>query len=89
MEFVPGVAPGLVPAAVAGPIAVGIRFTQGNAVLSWPATPGKAYQVLYKDDLAEDEWTLAAGSVTVAGAAASFEQAAAGNPQRFYLVREK
>ena len=89
VEFVPGVAPGLVPAAVAGPIAVGIRFTQGNAVLSWPATPGKTYQVLYKDDLAEDEWILAAGSVTVAGAAASFEQAAAGNPQRFYLVREK
>ena len=39
-----------------------VVYPAGNVTLSWPAVPGKSYQVVYKDDLSDPTWLNAPGS---------------------------
>ena len=58
-------------------------------LLSWPVNPGKTYQVLYKDDLAQTDWKALGGSITVINSVASLTDIiAAGQAQRFYRIME-
>ena len=43
-----------------------------SAVLSWPARPGKSYQVRYKDNLNDPEWLMAPGTISVSGNQGSY-----------------
>ena len=51
--------------------------------LTWPAMPGKSYQVQYKDDLGNSGWTNYAGSVSVIGRIGSIAVPVS-TPTRFY-----
>jgi hypothetical protein len=47
-------------------IQISATLVSGNVLLAWPATPGKSYQVQYKDDL-NGPWLNYPGTVSVAG----------------------
>src|SRR6266511_1689646 len=73
---------------LASPLLANIPVSNGRVVLTWPAQPGKAYQVLYKDSLLETEWKVLAGDVVVSGSTASLEDVVQEQPQRFYQIVE-
>jgi Tol biopolymer transport system component len=53
--------------------------------LEWLAAPGRSYQVEYKDNLADNQWHKATGTVAIVGNTAWFKDSAAPT-QRFYRV---
>jgi hypothetical protein len=55
-----------------------------NVTLSWPAVPGKDYQVQFKDDLNDAVWSETPGA-TVVGLKGSFSVPASPST-RFYRV---
>jgi hypothetical protein len=56
-----------------------------GAVLDWPAAPGRAYRVQYKDDLNDPQWHDAPGAVSVNGNRGSYS-APVVPPRRLYRV---
>jgi len=73
---------------LSSPLLANITVSNGRVVLTWPAPPGKAYQVLYKDSLLETEWKVLAGDVVVSGSTASLVDVVQEQPQRFYQIVE-
>lgn len=53
--------------------------------LTWPALPGKSYQVQFKTNLNDPAWLPLSGPITVLGSQASFKDAPA-NHTRFYRI---
>jgi hypothetical protein len=61
--------------------------TVGQApAISWPAAPGRTYQVQYKNTLDEANWQDASGTITITGNRGSFTDASPASGQRFYRV---
>ena len=59
----------------------------GAAVqLSWPATPGKTYQLLYKDNLNQTTWQIRADNLQTQSSTITFTDTPPG--QRIYQVRQ-
>ncbi|HXR05241.1 MAG TPA: hypothetical protein VN836_11090 [Verrucomicrobiae bacterium] len=56
-----------------------------SAVLTWPAAPGRSYQVLYKNNLDDPQWLVAPGIISVSGSLGSYT-APANTTQLFYQV---
>lgn len=55
--------------------------------LLWTATPGQAYRVEFKDDLASTQWTAVTDLVTAAGSTAVWSEGdGVSEPHRFYRV---
>jgi dipeptidyl aminopeptidase/acylaminoacyl peptidase len=59
--------------------------TTNNATLTWPAAPGKNYEVQYKDDLNDPAWLHADGDVLIIGGQGRFTIPAI-EPNRFYRI---
>ena len=57
-----------------------------NALLIWPAVPGKSYRVQYKNDLSDPVWLDAAGNAAVTGNQASFTTPAVSAMSYFRIV---
>ena len=55
--------------------------------LTWPAVPGKSYQIQYKTNLNDPVWLTAPGNVSVTGSQGSY-LAPAATPSSFYRVFE-
>jgi len=61
--------------------------TNGLGV-AWNGIPGRAYQVLYKDDLLEPVWKPASGLITAPSAALEWKDPGLpGSTRRFYIIR--
>jgi hypothetical protein len=59
----------------------------GQVVVSWPAAPGRAYRVQFKDELTAGNWSDWNGLIAIAGRKASLLDTTAGSaPQRFYRI---
>jgi hypothetical protein len=59
----------------------------GKVLLRWPAQPGRAYRVEYKDDLGSEAWSIVPGDVVAdADAAAKSDGSPLQASQRFYRV---
>jgi len=70
-------------AIVAPPVLQAMTQTDGTITLAWSATAGQTYQVQYKTDLTQPDWTnLLAVTATNSTAAAS--DVLNSSPQRFY-----
>jgi hypothetical protein len=77
-------------------MAVQLSISSNIVNLTWEASAAKTYKVFYKDDLAEEEWTLLDGEVLVTwkivdGAIVpdvviATTQDVLGGPARFYKV---
>jgi Tol biopolymer transport system component len=57
----------------------------GNPLLTWPAVPGRSYQVQFKNNLTDALWQTLTGNVTILGND-GFATDLASSPQRFYRV---
>ena len=57
----------------------------GAASLSWPAVPGRSYQVQYKVNLSDPSWSTAPGNALVAGNLGTFTTPAT-QPNCYYRV---
>jgi hypothetical protein len=98
MSFVPTNAPPPVTNAPTSVMAVQLSISSNIVNLTWEASQAKTYKVFYKDDLAEEEWTLLDGEVLVTwkvvdGAIVpdvviANAQDVLGGPARFYKVLE-
>jgi hypothetical protein len=66
----------------------GITAGAGGPRLSWPATANHTYRILYKNDLQEANWTVAANVLATSGTLTWTDSTAATVPQRFYLVTQ-
>ncbi|HVV72349.1 MAG TPA: hypothetical protein VHI52_12770, partial [Verrucomicrobiae bacterium] len=64
-----------------------LQQTGGSLIMSWPTLPGRSYQVEYKDDLNEPNWTPLGGSLLGDGTAFSVTNNTSVPQQRFYRVR--
>jgi hypothetical protein len=64
-----------------------VVLPNGNASLSWPAVPGRSYQVQYKLNLSDPEWQNAPGNPWVIGSRGYFVMPGAA-PGWFYRVVE-
>ncbi|PYJ99481.1 MAG: hypothetical protein DME23_09410, partial [Verrucomicrobia bacterium] len=59
-----------------------------QVAITWEAVPGWSYQVQYKTDLSETNWSDLPGGVAVNGSrAASVDNTVSGPSQRFYRVK--
>jgi Tol biopolymer transport system component len=59
----------------------------GATTVLWPAVPGRAYQVQWKDDLSQGSWQTLPGAVTISGSTGSMvDTAASAQSKRFYRV---
>jgi hypothetical protein len=56
-----------------------------NVTLSWPAAPGRSYQVQYKDNLSDPVWLDLVGTISVNGSMAQLT-APATQSGRYYRV---
>ncbi len=54
--------------------------------LTWPAVPGKSYQVQYKNNLSDPVWQNLNGSVSIAGTNGYASDFAPATSQRFYRI---
>ncbi len=77
-----------VPIVVTTPIVVNVTLSTNNVVLTWPANPGKSYQVFYKDTLLDTAWKALGTAVVVNNSIARIEDVANGQSQRFYQIME-
>ena len=57
-----------------------------NALLTWPAVPGKSYRVQYKNDLSDPTWLDMAGNAVVTGNQAGFATPAVSAMSYFRIV---
>jgi hypothetical protein len=57
-----------------------------HPVLNWPATPGKSYQVQFKDNLTDPAWQPLTGSVTLVGDRGYATDLAPDPVKRFYRI---
>jgi hypothetical protein len=58
-----------------------------EAELTWEAVPGRSYQVQFKPDLSQEQWSALAGEVTATGETAARTDTSAGDgSHRFYRV---
>ncbi|HMJ88656.1 MAG TPA: immunoglobulin domain-containing protein, partial [Candidatus Acidoferrum sp.] len=69
--------------------AVNVLITDGNIVLTWPATTYGAYRILYKDDLSAEIWELLETEVSVTDDTARAVDSIRDQAQRFYRVIEE
>ncbi|PYJ56499.1 MAG: hypothetical protein DME24_22060 [Verrucomicrobia bacterium] len=59
-----------------------------QVAITWDPVPGWSYQVQYKTDLSETNWSALPGGVAVNGSrAASVDSTVSGSSQRFYRVK--
>ncbi|HMJ91841.1 MAG TPA: hypothetical protein VK530_18600, partial [Candidatus Acidoferrum sp.] len=58
-----------------------------EALLTWNSDPGTRYQVLYKDELSDADWTLLAGGIEATDATCTLTDNGQ-SPRRFYQVVE-
>jgi len=86
-----------VPIDPAGPQLMEVRLTAEGPEFKWPATPGRQYLILYKDDLAESVWQELV-TVNAATDPQVFRDYSTGpgedplvftNPRRFYRIVEQ
>ena len=77
VQFTPPAAPVSVP--------VTISKLENQVLLTWPDTPGRSYEVFYKENLADAEWLELPVILTVEGSTVSATDERAGE-QRFYQV---
>ena len=77
-----------VPIVVTTPIVVNVTLSTNNVVLTWPANPGKSYQVFYKDTLLDTTWKALGTAVVVNNSIARIEDVANRQSQRFYQIME-
>jgi hypothetical protein len=61
--------------------------TPGTFALNWNALVGRAYQVQFKSDLIETNWTNLGSRVTAANSTMTAIDATMTDPQRFYRVQ--
>ena len=76
------------PEVTSDPIVVNISRADDKILLRWAAIAGKNYQVLYKDDLSEDDWKILPGEVSISSSIATFEDDPDGQARRFYQILE-
>ncbi len=62
-----------------------LQMSASGPSLSWATTPGATYRVVYKNNLADPEWTYLPNTVTATGSVTSWSDTAKA-PQRFYLI---
>jgi hypothetical protein len=60
--------------------------TGQTPVITWPAVPGKTYQVQFKNDLNDANWQDFNGSLTLLGSAGYAQELVPTAGQRFYRV---
>ncbi len=79
--------PPLAPAPSLAPVSVPVTIfaTENQVVLTWPDTPGRSYELFYKENIADDEWLELPVILTVEGSTVSATDERAGE-QRFYQV---
>jgi hypothetical protein len=64
----------------------GSAQSDGGPTLTWTATAGNSYQVLYKDNLTDPVWQPLNGSVTIVGSAGQAVDFVPPPDHRFYLI---
>jgi hypothetical protein len=67
------------------PVTVSSQIGGGNITLSWPSEVSSTYQVVYKDNLTDANWTSVGGAVAGDGTVKSASFPVAGS-KRFYSV---
>ena len=78
--FTAGLIPYFTVNAIPGPSAA------PSPTLVWPTSPGKTYQVWFKNNLTDPNWQLLSGSITIQGSSAYFTDPAPSITQRFYKI---
>ncbi|HZQ46452.1 MAG TPA: malectin domain-containing carbohydrate-binding protein, partial [Verrucomicrobiae bacterium] len=58
----------------------------GNITLMFTAFPGKTYQIQYKNNLSDSNWTILGTNVTASSSSVSVPDNMGGSPHRFYRV---
>jgi hypothetical protein len=66
-------------------IQVSLVLSTNGVVVNWPASPSRNYRVQFKNELAEPEWSAAAGAVVVTGGQGHYG-APAEQVSRYYRV---
>jgi hypothetical protein len=69
------------------PVPLTIQTAGTNLWLTWPGTPGQAYQLEYKDDLTAPVWTPLGAPVTGTGATLTTTNDFGNADQRFFRLR--
>ena len=69
----PAPSPLTLPGYATAPIACTLRMVEGVATIAWPAEPGRAYRVQFKDYLSDEDWRDLTGDIFVPGIEASVE----------------
>jgi hypothetical protein len=67
--------------------AISLVVASNNVVLNWPAVPGHAYQVQFKDNLNDANWQTASNGVSVIGDTGYFAVPTNAPPKRFYRIQ--
>jgi hypothetical protein len=70
---------------IKNPVTISVALTGGNIVLSWPSALSSSYQVVYKDNLNDANWTSIGDPIPGDGTVKSASFPTAGS-QRFYSV---
>jgi hypothetical protein len=58
-----------------------------NLTFTWMSALGQLYQVEYKDDLTDLQWTLSGAALTGTGGPLNSTNSITGSPRRFYRLR--
>ena len=74
---------------LSAPVPIRLALAKGAMVVSWVATPGKAYQVNAMNGLGQAQWQVLADNLVFSGSNGSFTNALGTNRQRFFRVFEK
>jgi len=61
--------------------------TAGVVTLRWPTVAGRSYQVRFKDELTDANWTDLGAAITADGPVTSITDNSAGHAQRFYQIK--
>jgi hypothetical protein len=69
-----------------GEIAFKPAASPGHPTLTWPATPGKTYEVQYKSALGDPDWKTLSEPVSISGGVGSVTDRAGGVEPRFYRI---
>ena len=59
---------------------------QGQAVMTWASAPGQGYQLLYKNSLADENWSVLSGTILAVNTATSWTDPQSAGSSRSYRV---
>lgn len=68
------------------PKITGFKLTNATAILIWQCSTGAVYQVQYKNELRETNWSNQGNSITAVGNSISVTNAVSGSGQTYYRI---